>query len=91
VRLNLREVYIACGWNVTARDLDSAKSEFDDTQFEIKKKEWMERTQETLNQAYQEQWAWSRIRIKLRLEESDKIRLLDDLLPDGQDMRHLQL
>jgi hypothetical protein len=91
VRLNLREVYIACGWNVTARDLDSAKSEFDDTQFEIKKKEWMERTQETLNQAYQEQWAWSRIRIKLELEENDKIRLLDDLLPDGQDMRHLQL
>jgi hypothetical protein len=27
----------------------------------------------------------------LELEENDKIRLLDDLLPDGQDMRHLQL
>jgi hypothetical protein len=91
VRFNLREVYIACGWNVTAGDLDSAKSDFNGTQFEIKKKEWMELTQKTLDQAYQGQWAWSKIRIELGLEEDGKIGLLDDLLPDGQDMRHLQL
>jgi hypothetical protein len=91
VRFNLREVYIACGWNVTARNLESAKSDFDGTQFEIKKKEWMEQTQRILDQAYQEQWSWSRILIELRLVKDDKIRLLDDRLPGGQDMRPLQL
>jgi hypothetical protein len=91
VRFSLREVYIACGWDVTARDLDSVKSNFNGTQFEIKKKEWMEQTQETLDQAYQEQWAWSRIRIELGLVEDSKTKLLVESLPDGQDMRQLQL
>jgi hypothetical protein len=91
VRFNLREVYIACGWNTTAKDLDSAKNNFSGAQFEMRKKEWMEQTQRTLDQAYQEQWSWSRIRIELRLVENGNIRLLDDLLPDGQDMRYLQL
>jgi hypothetical protein len=91
VKFSLREIYKACGWNGKATDLSVAKSKFDGDLFEVKKKEWMEQTQTVLDQAYQEQWEWSRVRTVLDLGASDKIALLDDCLPEGQQMRHIEL
>jgi hypothetical protein len=91
VKFNFRGVYIACGWDDKAEDLDAAKRGFDDELFDIKKKEWMEQTQKVLDQAYEEQWSWSGIRTALGLVENGKIALLDDWLPEGQQMRHIQL
>jgi hypothetical protein len=91
VKFNSREVYIACGWNDEAEDLDAAKRGFDDELFEIKKGEWMEQTKKVLDQAYEEQWNWKRIRSDLRLVQNSKIVSLDDWLPEGQQMRHIQL
>jgi hypothetical protein len=91
VKLNLKEIYKACGWNDKAKELSVAKSKFDGGLFEIKKQEWMEHTQTILDQAYQEQWEWPRIRTVLNLVASDKVTLLDDCLPEGQQMRHIEL
>jgi len=91
VRFNLREVYIACGWDTTAKDLDCAKKNFNGEEFEVRKKDWMERTQAILDQAYQEQWNWSRIRRKLGLAKNGTSSMLDGWLPERQDMRHLLL
>ncbi|CAD0094263.1 unnamed protein product [Aureobasidium vineae] len=91
IKSSLRNVYLAAGWNDTANDLETAKKEFDGDLFEIKKLEWMKRTQEILDQAYDEGWTWSRIRTDLGLANSGKVTILDDWLPEGEQMRHIGL
>jgi hypothetical protein len=91
VKLSLKEIYKACGWNDEAKGLSVAKGKFDGGLFDIKKQKWTEQTQTILDQAYQEQWEWSRVRTILNLGASDKIALLDDCLPEGQQMRHIEL
>lgn len=90
VKFSVRQVYTACGWNDKAKDLEAAKKDFDADLFVIKKEEWISKTQEILDQAYEEQWSWLTIRTELGLEESSQIALLDDCLPEGQQMRHLR-
>ncbi|KAH0286100.1 hypothetical protein M436DRAFT_60221 [Aureobasidium namibiae CBS 147.97] len=90
VKFSVRQVYMACGWNDKAKDLHAAKRAFDDDSFEHKKQEWMSQTQRVLDQAYEEQWEWSSIRTELDIEGSGPIALLDDCLPEGQQMRHLR-
>jgi hypothetical protein len=68
-----------------------AKRKFDGDLFDIKKQEWTGQTQTILDQAYQEQWEWSRVRTILNLGASDRIALLDDCLPKGQQIRHIKL
>jgi hypothetical protein len=91
VKFSLKEIYKACGWNDEAKGLSVAKGKFDGGLFDIKKQKWTEQTQTILDQAYQEQWEWSRVRTILNLGASDKIALLDDCLPEGQQMRHIEL
>jgi hypothetical protein len=91
VKFNFREVHKGCGWDDKAEDLDAAKRGFDDELFDIKKKEWMEQTQKILDRAYEEQWALKRVRTDLGLANHSKIALLDDWLPERQQMRHIQL
>lgn len=90
IKSSIRQIYKACGWNTNARDLDTAKKDFDDDLFEIKKQDWMEQTQKILDQAYEEQWKWLRIRTELNLDGRGQIARLDNCLPEGQQMRHLQ-
>ena len=91
IKFNFRQIYLDCGWNGKAKDLNTAKKYFDDKLFEIKKTDWKEQTQKILDQAYEEQWEWSRIRTRLGLEGNSQIALLDDCLAEGQQMRHLEV
>ena len=90
VKFSLRQIYMACGWNDKIEDLHAAKRNFDDDLFEHKKQEWMRHMQKVLDQTYEEQWEWSRIRTELDLERSGQVALLDYCLPEGQQMRHLR-
>ena len=76
VKFSVRQIYHACGWNDKARDLDIVKKDFEANLFEINKQEWAEQTQKTLDQAYEEQWEWSRIGTELDLDGSDPIGLM---------------
>ncbi|KAK6001227.1 hypothetical protein QM012_002558 [Aureobasidium pullulans] len=91
IKFNLRDVYLAAGWNDEANDLEGAKKQFDGDLFEVKKQEWTQKTQETLDLAYEEEWKWSRIRATLDLRNSEKVRLLDNWLSEGQQPRHIEL
>ncbi|KAG9739015.1 hypothetical protein KCU73_g9591, partial [Aureobasidium melanogenum] len=91
IKFSIRNVYLAAGWNDNADDLEGAKKVFDGDLFEVKKQKWMQKTQVTLDQAYEEGCEWSRIRTTLRLEDSEKARLLDDWLPEGQQVRHIEI
>ncbi|KAG9945986.1 hypothetical protein KCU85_g6854, partial [Aureobasidium melanogenum] len=91
IKFSTREVYLAAGWDDKADDLDRAKKGFDGDSFEVKKLKWIQKTQDILNQAYVERWEWSRIRTTLGLGDSEKARLLDDWLPEGRQMRHIEI
>ncbi|KAH0154333.1 hypothetical protein KCU67_g9101, partial [Aureobasidium melanogenum] len=91
IKFGMREVYLAAGWDDKADDLESAKKEFDGDLFEVKKQEWTQNTQDILDQAYEEGLGWSRIRTTLGLGNSEKVKLLDDWLPEGQQPKHIEI
>lgn len=91
LKFSMREVYLAAGWDDKAADLEAAKEGFNDDLFEVKKQEWMQKTQDVLDRAYGEGWEWSRIRTTLGLENSEGAKLLDDWLPKGQRPRHFEI
>ncbi|KAG9671493.1 hypothetical protein KCU99_g4772, partial [Aureobasidium melanogenum] len=91
IKFGMREVYLAAGWNDKADDLESAKKGFDGDLFEVKKQEWTQNTQDILDQAYEEGLGWSRIRTTLGLGNSEKVKLLDDWLPEGQQPKHIEI
>ncbi|KAG9701149.1 hypothetical protein KCU95_g2568, partial [Aureobasidium melanogenum] len=91
IKFSMRDVYLAAGWDDEAEDLESAKRGFDGDLFEVKKQEWIQKTQDILDQAHGEQWEWSRIRATLGLGNSEKVKLLDDWLSEGQQPRRIEL
>lgn len=91
IKFSTRDVYLAAGWHDQADDLEYAKKGFDGDLFEVKKQEWIQKTQEILDRAYEEGWKWSRIRTTLGLVNSENVRLLDDWLPEGQQAKHIKL
>ncbi|KAH0279467.1 hypothetical protein KCU91_g1749, partial [Aureobasidium melanogenum] len=91
IKFSMRNVYLAAGWDDEADDLKSAKKGFDGDLFENKKQEWIAKTQEMLDRAYEEGWEWSRIRMTLSLRNSEKVKLLDDWLPEGQQPKHIEI
>lgn len=90
IKFSMRDVYLAAGWDDRADDLEGARKNFDGDLFEVKKQEWISRTQEILDRAYEEGWKWSRIRTTLNLGNNEKARLLDDWLPEGQQPKHIE-
>ncbi|KAG9606009.1 hypothetical protein KCU77_g533, partial [Aureobasidium melanogenum] len=91
IKFSMRDVYLAAGWDDKADDLESAKKGYDDDLFEVKKQEWIRKTQETLDQAYEEGWQWSRVRTTLGLGNSQRVKLLDDWLPEGQQPKRIEI
>lgn len=87
----MRDVYLAAGWDDKAEDLGGAKKGFDGDLFEVKKQEWIQKTQQVLDRAYDEEWKWPRIRTTLGLGNSEKVRLLDGWLPEGQQPKHIEI
>lgn len=93
VQRTLKEVYISAGWNVEATTLETASENFEAEEFVRKKAEWREKTQQVLDQAYEEGWAWERVcnEIGGELVSSERARRLDGVLPDGQQLRRIEL
>lgn len=93
IKRGLKEVYIACGWNDRAADLESARENFSPAEFESRKAEWKEKTQSVLDRAYEQSWSWHQIRTELggELATSQKASRLDGSLRDGQQQRHIEL
>ncbi|KAH0351852.1 hypothetical protein KCU81_g2106, partial [Aureobasidium melanogenum] len=91
IKFSMRHVYLAAGWDDKAADLEAAQRGFDGDLFEAKKLEWIRKTQEILDRAYEQGWEWSRIRTNLRLGNSEKVRLLDDWLSEGQRPKHIEI
>lgn len=89
IQRTLKDVYIAAGWNVDAgTDLAEAVRNFDGDDFERRKNQWTEKTQQTLDVAYREDWEWRRVREALRLDP-EKASLLDDSpVPASQAIHH---
>ncbi|KAG9693466.1 hypothetical protein KCU95_g6329, partial [Aureobasidium melanogenum] len=56
IKFSMRDVYLTAGWDDKADDLEAAKKRFDGDLLEPKKQEWIQKTQETLDRAYEEGW-----------------------------------
>jgi hypothetical protein len=92
IQWSFREVYIAAGWNDKAKDLEGARTNFDEDGFESRKENWTVKTQELLDRAYRESWSWEKIRMELGgdLTTNHRAKLMDGPLPDGQQPRHIE-
>ena len=89
VRLLQRELkncFIAAGWDATAPDLESARRNFDGEAYEHKKLQWKESTQALLDQAFSEKWPWARISARANLL-SERAAILDQGPDDGPKTR----
>lgn len=93
IQWSFREVYISAGWDIDASDLEAAKIDFDADDFAVKKAVWIEETQEMLDRAYEQQWPWGKIRTELggELANNQRARLLDAVIGDGYQQRHIEL
>lgn len=83
---NMKDVYVAAGWNVDAQDVQSAQSNFNGNLFAHKSFEWRKSTQALLDKAYQERWTWAQIRAGLNLEPESSSPLDCELTPDAKDI-----
>ncbi|THX23337.1 hypothetical protein D6D10_10338 [Aureobasidium pullulans] len=93
IQWSFRDVYISGGWDIDASDLEGAKTDFDVDDFAVKKAVWIEETQEMLDRAYEQQWPWQKIRMELggELANNQRARLLDAVIGDGYQQRHIEL
>ncbi|KAG2162838.1 hypothetical protein VTO58DRAFT_110303 [Aureobasidium pullulans] len=93
IQWSFRDVYISAGWDIDASDLEAAKIDFDVDDFAVKKAVWIEETQEMLDRAYEQQWPWQKIRMELggELANNQRARLLDAVIGDGYQQRHIEL
>ncbi|CAD0014699.1 unnamed protein product [Aureobasidium pullulans] len=93
IQWSFRDVYISAGWDIDASDLEGAKIDFDVDNFAVKKAVWIEETQEMLDRAHEQQWAWQRVRMELggELADNQRARLLDAVIGDGYQQRHIEL
>lgn len=93
IQRTLKDVFLSAGWNAEASDIDNAKADFDPEAFLSDKEDWMQRTQDLLDRAYEESWTWAAIREAIggELASSEKARILDRMTADGWQPRHLEL
>ena len=93
IQWSFRDVYMAAGWDATAEDLGTARKDFDIIEFARMQAEWLDETQEMLDRAYEQQWPWQKIRMELggELANSQRARLLDAVIGDGYQQRHIEL
>ncbi|THW42702.1 hypothetical protein D6D21_05738 [Aureobasidium pullulans] len=93
IQWGFRDVYISAGWDIDASDLEAAKIDFDVDDFAVKKAVWIEETQVMLDRAYEQQWPWQKIRMELggELANNQRARLLDAVIGDGWQQRHIEL
>ncbi|THX46567.1 hypothetical protein D6D06_10034 [Aureobasidium pullulans] len=93
IQWSFRDVYMAAGWDATAEDLETASKDFDIIEFARMQAEWLDETQEMLDRAYEQQWPWQKIRMELggELANNQRARLLDAVIGDGYQQRHIEL
>ncbi|THY41167.1 hypothetical protein D6C99_07926 [Aureobasidium pullulans] len=93
IQWSFRDVYMAAGWDATAEDLETASKDFDIIEFARMQAEWLDETQEMLDRAYEQQWPWQKIRLDLggELANNQRARLLDAVIGDGYQQRHIEL
>jgi hypothetical protein len=92
IQWSFRDVYMAAGWDATAEDLETASKDFDIIEFARMQAEWLDETQEMLDRAYEQQWPWQKIRMELggELANNQRARLLDAVIGDGYQQRHIE-